>query len=759
MIFKLFVNMILKHQNRHTLWGFILILPFLFSCNSENPVSEKDSELMDLINQMTVQEKVGQMTQLNIDVLSVGEVYNLKEPHELDPQKLKKALVEYGVGSVLNVGGHAYDLEHWREITVQIQKVATEDSRLKIPVLYGIDAIHGANYLLGGTLFPQPLAQAATFNPELVRQGAQITAYETRASGIPWNFSPVLDVARQPLWSRVFETYGEDVYVTRTMGVAAVEGYQGEDPSSPHAISACMKHFLGYSIPFTGKDRTTCYIPERQLREYFLPSFKDAIEAGALSVMINSGDINGIPVHADKAILTDLLRRELGFDGVAVTDWEDIMKLEYPHKVAKDLKEAVKIAINAGIDMSMVPNDYRFSDLLVELVNEGEVSMDRIDEAVYRILLMKKRLGLFENPTTFSSDYSLVSSDSFSRVSNAVAEESITLLKNTGILPLNPSLKVLVTGPTANSLTAVNGAWSRTWQGVDAIWDDTTKHTILDELKLQSDNITFVQGCDFDSLHNLGAIKNLAKPADVIVACFGEQPSTEKPGDIHSLDISETQIEYFKYLKSFNVPIVLALIENRPRVVRELEPYCDAIVLAYQPSENGTKAFADILYGKVNPSGKLPLTYPRYTNTLVPYDHNHTDKLHTDFSYNAFNPQWEFGHGLSYTNFTYSNLSVDTTQLAAGKIGISIDVSNTGDYKGKETVLVYVTDEVASIAPPVKRLRAFDKRLIEVGKTETYQFEIDLDDLAFVGLDNTWQTESGTYTIHIGNERVSFNLN
>jgi beta-glucosidase len=385
--------------------------------------------------------------------------------------------------------------------------------------------------------------------------------------------------------------------------------------------------------------------------------------------------------------------------------------------------------------------------------------MDRIDEAVYRILLMKKRLGLFENPTTFSSDYGLVSSDSFSRVSNAVAEESITLLKNTGILPLNPSLKVLVTGPTANSLTAVNGAWSRTWQGIDEIWDDSTKHTILDELKLQSDNITFFQGCDFDSLHDLGGIKSLAKPVDVIVACFGEQPSTEKPGDIHSLDISETQIEYFKYLKSFNVPIVLALIENRPRVVRELEPYCDAIVLAYQPSENGTKAFGDILYGKVNPSGKLPLTYPRYTNTLVPYDHNHTDKLHTDFSYNAFNPQWEFGHGLSYTNFTYSNLSVDTTQLAAGKIGISIDVSNTGDYDGKETVLVYVTDEVASIAPPVKRLRAFDKRLIEVGKTETYQFEIDLDDLAFVGLDNTWQTESGTYTILIGNGKVSFNLN
>lgn len=759
MTFKLFANMIQKHQNKLRLLGLIVTLSMLFSCNSENSVSNKDAELMDLINQMTVQEKVGQMTQLNIDVLSVGEVYNLKEPHELDPQKLKKALVDYSIGSVLNVGGHAYDLEHWREITGQIQKVATEDSRLKIPVLYGIDAIHGSNYLLGGTLFPQPLAQAATFNPELVRQGAQITAYETRASGIPWNFSPVLDVARQPLWSRVFETYGEDVLVTRTMGVAAVEGYQGEDPSSPYAVSACMKHFLGYSIPFTGKDRTTCYIPERQLREYFLPSFEDAIEAGALSVMINSGDVNGIPVHANKEILTDLLRDELGFDGVAVTDWEDIMKLEYPHKVAKDLKEAVKIAINAGIDMSMVPNDYRFSDLLVELVNEGEVSMNRIDEAVYRILLMKKRLGLFENPTTFNSDYSLVSSDSFSRVSNAVAEESITLLKNDGVLPLNSDMKVLLTGPTANSLTAVNGAWSRTWQGVDEIWDDSTKHTILDEMKLQSGNITFVQGCDFDSLHDRNSIKSIGNPVDVIVACFGEQPSTEKPGDIHSLDITDSQIEYFRYLRSLNVPIVLALIENRPRVVRELEPYCDAIVLAYQPSENGTKALADILYGKVNPSGKLPLTYPRYTNTLVPYDHNHTDKLHTDFSYNAFNPQWEFGHGLSYTHFTYSNLNVDTTQLSTGKIGVSIDVSNTGEFDGKETVLVFVTDEVASIAPPVKRLRAFDKRLIEVGKTETYQFEIELDDLAFVGLDNKWQTESGRYTVHIGNEKVSFNLN
>ena len=381
------------------LYHFLIVVIFI-GCNHSKNQDKTSINIDEIMSKMSVKDKVGQMTQLNLDVISVGEVFNLKEPHELDSTKLRKAIVEYGIGSILNAGGHAYTLEHWNEVISTIQNIATTETNHGVPIIYGIDAIHGANYLLGGTLFPQPLAQAATFNPNMVRKAAAMSAYETRASGIPWNFSPVLDVARQPLWSRVFETYGEDVYLCKRMGIATIDGYQGDDASDPYRVASCMKHFLGYSWSFTGKDRTTAYIPETQLREYFLPTFEAAVDAGSLSVMINSGDINGIPVHADKRILTDLLRTELKFDGVAVTDWEDIIKLNQLHKIAPTLKDAVKMAINAGIDMSMVPNDFKFSDLLLELVNEGEVPMKRIDESVRRILLMKQRLGLFENPFT-----------------------------------------------------------------------------------------------------------------------------------------------------------------------------------------------------------------------------------------------------------------------------------------------------------------------------------------------------------------------
>lgn len=729
------------------LFSFIILTGFNFPICKDNPTHDIDK----LIKKMTLKQKVGQMTQLNLDVISVGEIFNLKEPHQLDSAKLRKALVEYGVGSILNVGGHAYSLEHWNSIIKEIQSVATKETNLRIPVLYGIDAIHGANYLLNGTLFPQPLAQAATFNPVMVEKAAQMTAYETRASGIPWNFSPVLDVARQPLWSRVFETYGEDVYVCKRMGVATIQGYQGKDASDPYRVSSCMKHFLGYSWSFTGKDRTSSYIPDIQLREYFLPTFEAAINAGSLSVMINSGDVNGIPVHANKSLLTDLLRNELGFDGVAVTDWEDIIKLYQFHKVASSLKEAVKMAINAGIDMSMVPNDYQFSDLLLELVEEGEVPMERIDESVKRILLMKKRLGLFDNPfTPDSHSYPLVASDSFSNHSYKIASEAITLLKNNDqVLPLSNDQKIFCTGPMAHSLTMINGSWSRTWQGTDPVWDDQSKNTILEALRTNFSNVSFEQGCDFDSFQNIEAAIQKAKNSDIILACMGEYPSTEKPGDIHSLEMERTQLDYIKELSTLGKPIILVLVQNRTRIIREIEPLCSAIIMAYQPSENGSLAVADILNGKVNPSGKLPVTYPRNVNSLLLYDHRYTDELNIDFGLEAFNPQYEFGHGLSYTNFNYSdlNVNVDSTKQ---QIHIQVKVTNTGTLDGKETVLAFVSDNTASVAPSVKRLRYFEKSMISSGETKLLDFSIDWSDLAFVNANGKWIREKGSYTITIG---------
>jgi len=747
------------------LLGLILLLAVISSWtikgDDDNVKTEKDAALEKIIAKMSIEEKAGQMTQLNLDVVSVGEIYNLKEPHELDPVKLKKAIVEKHVGSILNCGGHAYDLKHWQEIIGEIQRMATEDSKNKIPVLYGIDAIHGANYLMGGTLFPQPLAQAATFNLNLVEEGASITAYETRASGIPWNFSPVLDVARQPLWSRVFETYGEDVYLAKKMGAACIKGYQGDDAGNPEKVSACMKHFLGYSWPISGKDRTPVYIHERQLREYFLPTFEEAIAQGALSVMINSGELNGIPVHADKAILTDLLRTELGFDGVAVTDWEDIMKLQDNHKVAETLKDAVKMAVMAGIDLSMTPNDYRFTDLLIELVKEGEVPESRLDESVYRILKMKKRLNLFEEP--FSPDnknYPKVGSEEFSNKSYETACEGITLLKNdNNTLPLSPASTIYVGGPSANSMVMLNGAWTRTWQGLDAKYDDQSKNTIQEAMLDNFARIMFVEESMDEEFPDLKQRMALAGQSDAIILCLGEMPSTEKPGDIDNLTLERKQIEYVKSFAKLSEPVIVVLVENRPRIVEEIEPFCDAVVMAYQPGDEGGRAIADILSGKVNPSGRLPMTYPRHVNSLLTYDHKYTERLDQKFGWDAFNPQWEFGHGLSYSKLEYSDLKVSSETVSENDIiEISVKVKNNGPYDAKEAVLVYVSDRVASITPSIKRLRAFKKETIKNKETKEFTFKIPVKELSFVGKDNTWILEDGWFDIQVGNLKESINL-
>ncbi|NNC83572.1 MAG: beta-glucosidase [Flavobacteriales bacterium] len=759
------INRIPKHI------ALFVVLFQLVGCTVQKTFAQEgETDRIDrLISAMTIEEKVGQMTQLNIDVISKGEIYNLAEPHELDEGKLRHAIVDKHVGSLLNVGGHAYSLDHWQDIITDIQKMAVKKGSHGIPIVYGIDAIHGANYLLEGTLLPQPLAQAATWNPDLVREGARITAYETRASGIPWNFSPVLDLGRQPLWSRIFETYGEDVHLATEMGEAAIRGYQGDDPAHPERVAACMKHFLGYSWPFSGKDRTPVYIHERQLREYYLPTFERAIEANALSVMINSGELNGIPVHADHDILTTLLRDELGFDGVAVTDWEDIMKLRDNHWVAVDLKEAVYMAVMAGIDMSMTPNDYSFTDLLIELVNEGRIPESRLDISVRRILLMKERLGLFESPTHFKDhDYSKVGSEEFDEISYETACEGLTLLKNkSDVLPLKKGDRVLVTGPSADSHTMLNGAWTRTWQGTDAQYDDTTKLTIQEALMISEDiDAQFIPLATLDSLYteDLDRLSTSEFAFDRIIVCLGELPSTEKPGDIDDLSLSDSQTELVKKLAKLETPIIAVQVFNRPLIVSDVEPLCQAVLMAYHPGDEGGRAIADVLTGEVNPSGRLPITYPRYVNSLLTYDHKRTEQVGRDFSWNAFDPQWHFGHGLSYSNCTYSDIRMDRTLFRMGEVDeaqltVKMTLKNTdADREHKEVVQVYVTDKVASITPSVKRLRAFSKVVLAPGEEKEVSIDIPLKDLSFIGKDLEPIVEPGVFVLQVGDESFEINL-
>ncbi|MEL6925152.1 MAG: glycoside hydrolase family 3 N-terminal domain-containing protein, partial [Bacteroidota bacterium] len=567
---------------------------------------------------MTLTDKVGEVTQLAIDMISVGEPYNLKEPQSLDSAKLRQVLVEHRVGSILNVGAHAYTLDYWHEVIGTIQRIATKEKPTGIPVLYGIDAIHGQNYTLGSTLFPQQIGLAATFNPAMAEEMGRITAYEAKASWIPWNFSPVLDIGRNPLWSRTWETFGEDVHLAKAMGVALIKGYQGEDISDPYRVASCMKHFLGYSMSLNGKDRTQAYVPDRILREYVLPTFEAAIAAGSPTIMINSSEMNGIPVHSDKYILTDLLRDELGFEGLAVTDWEDIHFLYSRHRVAKDYKDAIRMAINAGIDMSMVPNDLDFPVLLKELVEEGAVPMSRIDESVARILTVKLQLGLFENPIP-NGDYSKFGSEEFAQVAYQAAAESITLLKNdNNVLPLDKSSTVAVIGPTANSLIAINGGWSRSWQGNDAQWDRSGKKNILEAIQAEigAAKVRFAEGTTIDAAKNINAAVSAARGAKAAVICIGEMPYTEKPGDIDNLDLPEAQYDLIKAVAKTGTPIVLVMVQGRPRIINQIESLADGIVMAYLPGDEGGRAIADVLFGDINPSGKLPFTYPKYSNDI-----------------------------------------------------------------------------------------------------------------------------------------------
>lgn len=715
---------------------------------------QMEKRIDELLAKMTLEEKVGQMTQVTLEVVA-GQTE--KDGYlKLDKNKLQDAIVKHQVGSILNCGGQARSVDNWHEIITQMQAMATKQTRLGIPIIYGIDAIHGANYTLGATIFPQHIAMAATGNVNLVRSEGEITALEVRASGMPWNFNPVLEVGRNPMWPRHWETFGEDAYICSVMAAAYVEGLQGNDISQPTKVAACMKHYLGYSVPLSGKDRTPAYIPERQLRQLFLKPFAAAAKAGVATVMVNSSEINGIPVHSDRFLLVDVLRDELGFDGFVVSDWADINNLYTREMVAKDQREAVKMAVMAGVDMSMVPSDYSFYDHLVDLVKTGEVPMSRIDEAVADILRVKFRLGLFEKPYPDKDLKEQFATDASRQVNLQAAREAMTLLKNENdILPLSKSRKVLVTGPCANKLSVLNGGWTITWQGDNEALYPHEKSTILEAIqdKAGASRVEYIEGVTFDEELDIPRAVSAASRVDVIVACLGEPTYCETPGNIDDLTLSAPQISLVQELAKTGKPIVMVLTQGRPRIIRTIVDHAGAILMAYLPGMEGGQAIADVLFGDANPSGKLPFTYPKYSGWHVCYDHKKSE----DTAPNKFDPQWEFGHGLSYTTFKYSNLQLDKKKLSADDtLTVTVNVTNTGQCEGAEVVQLFLSDIVATVTPPVKSLKRFSKVPSSPGQNQTVKFELSRDDFEFIGRDNKPVVEPGEFKVSIGGLTETF---
>lgn len=707
-------------------------------------------DLTDLLARMTLEEKIGQMTQLTLGAISKVKGTSSQQ-HVLDLEKLEHAIVARHVGSILNTCDIAFPVAHWRKVVSAIQDAATKRSRLKVPVLYGVDAVHGANYTRESTLFPQSIGLAATWSPELVEQIGRVTARDLRVCGTPWNFAPVVDVGRMPLWSRFFETFGEDVHLVRTLGTAAVRGNQGADLAGPNGVAACLKHFVGYSFPLSGKDRTPAWIPMRMLREYFLPPFQAAIEAGARTLMVNSGEINGIPVHSSRWLLTDLLRAELGFEGVVVTDWADISKLCEMHRVAPDIKEATRLAVHAGIDLCMVPEDFQFTDALIALVREGKISERRIDASVRRLLRLKRDLGLFDQAYPVAQGADQVGGEKDRALSLRAARESITLLTNVeGALPLTTSRKVAIVGPGATSVPMLHGGWSYTWQGAEAAAYPKDLRTVAAALEAACPGARTLSSETTATPERLA--QNMAEHAtDVFIYVIGETPSVEKPGDIEDLALPAAQLAEFHRIADTKKPVIVVILAGRPRIIREIVPRAKAVLHAYLPGPAGGQAIADVVFGTVNPSGRLPFTYPRYSGSLVPYDHKESARFDNKFGKDAFRPQFEFGHGLSYTTFAYDALKVSPQDVTSeGTLTVSVRVKNTGKRRGAEVVRVFVRDEHASVTPPVKRLRAFRRLELAPGAARAITFEIRVRDLAFVGRDLAWTVEPGAFTVKVG---------
>ncbi len=713
-----------------------------------------------ILKQMTLEEKVGQMTQVTLGVVSTVT------DGVLDLANLKKAIVDYKVGSILNVTGHALTLNEWKKLITQIQD-ESKNTRLKIPVLYGLDAIHGQTYTLGSTLFPQNIALAATRNIDIVKSVAKVTAAELRASGVRWNYAPVLDCGRQPLWSRFPETYGEDVYLGKTMGATAVRAYEEDGLKNPTAVASCMKHYLGYSASRTGKDRTPIYLPEIELREYYLPQFAAAIKAGCSSIMINGSEINGIPVHSSKYLLTDVLRKELGFEGVIDTDWEDIIRLHTRHNVAPTPLDAVAMGINAGIDMSMVPNDFSFYKLLLEAVQKKMVSMDRINDAVTRILMMKMKLGLFDNPYPELAAETNFGKASYQEIALDAARESMTLLKNNNsILPLKKSSKILVAGPAAQTISGLNGAWSYTWQGKDEQWYPEDSRTILQTIsnKAGAANVvtSSVKGFENSQNYDVEKLKAAAVNVDVIVLCLGENAYAESPGNTRDLALPDNQRLLAEAAIATGKPVVLILTEGRPLFITGIEPAIKAILMGYWSGKKTAEAIGDVLFGDYNPSGRLPFSYSKSMGEIVLYDRKPSEDIREIFNenvlMNGYDPLFPFGWGLSYTTFDYSDIGLSSSTLKANdKLIVKVTVRNTGTMDGKHSVELYTHDMYASITPNMKRLRAFQKIFLKAGESKELSFTIDKNDLAFVNGELKTVTEPGAFEIMIGDKKANIN--
>jgi beta-glucosidase len=740
------------------LTGFLF--PFLLGAqNTGNQAQNTGNQKVEaLLHQMTLDEKIGQMTQVTLGVVSTPE------DGVLDTAALAKAILKYKVGSLLNVTNHALTVDQWRLVQRQIQDEAGK-TRLKIPVIYGLDGIHGQTYTLNSTLFPQNIAMAATRDPELAAAVTKVAAKELRASGVRWNFAPVLDCGRQPLWPRFPETYGEDVYIGKTMGATVIKAYEEDGLKNPTAVASCMKHYIAYSASRTGKDRTPIYLPEIEMREYYLPQFRAAVQAGASTLMVNSSEINGTPVHASKYLLTDVLRKELGFKGVIVTDWEDIIRLHTRHDVAATPRAAVVLAINAGIDMSMVPGDFSFFDLLKEAVQKGEVPMSRIDDAVRRILTLKEKLGLFDNPYPEDAAAANFGRPEYQTLALQAAHEAITLLKNDGnILPFTPHTKILVAGPSARSISALNGCWSYTWQGNDERWYPADSKTILDALrdKLGADNVTTtaVKGFNSPDNYDTTALKTAAASADAIVLCLGENAYAESPGNIRDLALPDEQLALARAAAATGKPVILVLTEGRPRFITGIAPLMKGILMAYWSGKKTAEAISDILLGDYNPDGLLPFSYPRSMGEMVLYDRKPTEDVREVFNDDrgaGYDPLFPFGWGLSYTQFEYSDLQLSPNQLTAnGRLTVRITVKNTGSRDGRHTVELYTHEHYASITPNMRRLRAFKKIFLKAGESQTLSFTLDKQDLAFVNAEMHTVTEPGDFDVLIGDKKAVF---
>ena len=753
----------------------ISMLALAYTASANVPVIKSnpkiEAQVEQTLKKLTLEEKIGQMMELVTDLFGANDKNGV---FYIDEHKTDSILSRYKIGSILNAPNTcAPTAKQWEKYIAQIQKISMK--RIGIPCVFGLDQNHGSTYTQGGTLFPQNINVAATFNREIARRSAEATAYETRAVSVPWTYSPTVDLGRDARWPRIWENFGEDCYLSSEMGKAMVYGFQGEDPNNidQYHIATSMKHFMGYGVPWTGKDRTPAYISPADLREKHFAPFLAGLQAGALTVMVNSASVNGMPMHANKDILTGWLKEETGWDGVLITDWADINNLYTREMVAKDKKDALRIAINAGIDMIMEPYSCDACGYLVELVKEGKIPMSRIDDACRRVLRMKYRLDLFKNPTQKLKNYPKFGGEEFAKLALEGATESMVLLKNeklqdgTPVLPLAKGKKILLTGPNANQMRCLDGGWSYTWQGHRADEFAGKYNTIYEAFcnEYGKENVVLNQGVTYNEKGKYweenepqiqGAV-DAAKNVDVIVACIGENSYTETPGNLTDLWLSENQRNLVKELAKTGKPVVLVLNEGRPRLIADIEPLAQGIIDILIPGNMGGDALVGLVSGKSNFSGKMPYTYPKEINSLANYDFKKSEEVGTmegAYDYNAkITQQWGFGYGLSYTSYQYSNLKVSQSDFRHGDIiKVSVDVKNTGKVAGKESVLLFSSDLIASMVPDGRRLRAFDKVELQPGETKTVTFELKADDLAFVGWDGKWRLEEGDFKLMIADQ-------